>query len=74
METNVGRYDRIIRVGLGTGLLIVGVLAFAGLIGGTGSTTVLALKVVVTVVGALLAVTGLLQTCPVYSALGLDTR
>lgn len=74
MELNVGQYDRVLRVGIGSGLLIIGVLAFGGLFGIGESPLMLLLKFLVTLLGAVLAVTGLSQTCPVYSATGLDTR
>lgn len=74
MDRNVGQYDRVIRVGIGSGLLVAGVLAFGGLFGIGESLQMVALKFIVTLFGAVLAVTGLSQTCPVYSVTGLDTR
>lgn len=74
MDQNVGRSDRIVRVGLGTGLLIVGVLAFAGLFGVGSSPAMLVVKFVLVLLGAVLAVTGLTQSCPIYSVLGMNTR
>lgn len=71
MDNNVGQYDRVVRVGLGTGLLIAGILGVAGLFG--LGTLVGGLGVVFILIGAILAVTGLTQTCPIYSQLGFDT-
>jgi hypothetical protein len=71
MEKNVGQYDRVIRLGLGVGLLIAGILGEAGLFG-SGS-LVVGLGVVSILIGAILAVTGLTQTCLIYSPLGIDT-
>ena len=72
MDKNVGHIDRIVRMGLGVGLLIAGVLGVAGLFG-TGSLSV-GLGVLVIVIGAVLAVTGLTETCLIYSVFGIDTR
>lgn len=72
MDKNVGHYDRVIRIGLGVGLLIVGVLGLAGLFGPSGS-TMLAAGVLIIVIGAVLAVTGLTQSCPLYSVAGIST-
>jgi hypothetical protein len=71
MEKNVGQYDRVVRLGLGVGLLIAGILGEAGLFG-SGS-LVVGLGVVSILIGAILAVTGLTQTCLIYSPLGIDT-
>ena len=74
MDKNVGRYDRLLRVGIGSVLLIVGILSFTGAIP-TGSTmAILAFQFIVILVGAVLSVTGLLQTCPLYTALEMNTR
>lgn len=74
MEQNVGRSDKIVRMGLGTGLLIVGILSFTGIFGLGSSPLMLGVKFVIVLVGAVLAVTGLTQSCPIYSALGMNTR
>ncbi|MFP4530676.1 MAG: DUF2892 domain-containing protein [Halodesulfurarchaeum sp.] len=72
MEKNVGHYDRVVRLGLGVGLLIVGVLGVAGLFG-PGSFTI-GFGIVAIVLGAVLSVTGLTESCLIYAALGIDTK
>ena len=72
MDTNVGDYDRSVRLGLGSGLLIVGVLALTGIFG-TVTTPMMVVGIVLSLVGAVLAVTGLTRTCPIYSVLDMDT-
>lgn len=71
MEKNVGQYDRTVRLGLGTGLLIAGILGVSGLFG--SGPIVVGLGAVSILIGAILAVTGLTQTCLLYSPLGIDT-
>ena len=73
MEQNVGGFDRTLRIGLGAVLLVVGILSFAGVFAKGGGTGMLVLRSLVVVVGAVFAVTGLVQTCPINSALGIDT-
>lgn len=58
MKTNVGGYDKIARIVVGA-LLIV--LALTGTIGVWGW------------IGVLPLATGLLNTCPAYSLLGINT-
>lgn len=72
MEKNVGHFDRVVRLGLGVGLLIVGVLGVAGLFG--PGTLTIGLGIGAIVVGAVLSVTGLTESCLIYSVLGIDTR
>ncbi|AKH97460.1 YgaP family membrane protein [Halanaeroarchaeum sulfurireducens] len=74
MDKNVGRYDRLLRIGIGSVLLIVGILSFTGAIPTGSATAILAFQFIVILIGAILSVTGLLQTCPVYTALGTNTR
>jgi len=56
--TNVGRLDRVLRVGAGLALIAA---TLAGLIGPWGW------------VGVVPLATGLLRTCPLYTLLGLRT-
>mgnify|MGYP002338718392 CR=1 FL=1 len=72
MDRNVGHYDRVVRLGLGIGLLIIGLLGLTGLFGSVG-TAMMAVAVVLIFVGAVLATTGLTESCPIYSAVGIDT-
>ena len=68
MEKNVGGLDRILRLVLGPVLLVVSGAALLGLLvlnpilAGVGL-----------VVGVVLTVTGLTQTCPANSLLGMNT-
>ena len=73
MDRNVGGFDRTLRIALGAVLLIVGILSFAGVFAAGGGTGMLVLRSLVVVVGAIFAVTGLLQTCPINSLLGINT-
>jgi hypothetical protein len=73
MERNVGGSDRWLRIGLGAILLAVGILSFAGMFAAGGGTGMLVLRSLVVLVGAVFAVTGLVQTCPINSLLGINT-
>ena len=64
MKANMGRADRLIRAGA---VLLIAVLYFAGIIGGT-------LATVLGVVALVLLVTSLTARCPGYVPLGLTTR
>ncbi|MBT2970753.1 MAG: DUF2892 domain-containing protein [gamma proteobacterium symbiont of Ctena orbiculata] len=59
MKKNVGKIDRIVRIVLG--VLLVGNI-FYGLQSPVGW------------IGLILLLTGIFATCPLYSALSLDTR
>jgi len=67
MITNVGKTDRAIRLVLG--MALVAVAFFSGLSVFEGGV----LKYGAIVVGLVLAVTGLMRTCPAYTLLGIDT-
>ncbi|WP_047393735.1 DUF2892 domain-containing protein [Chitinibacter sp. ZOR0017] len=58
MQVNVGGIDRVLRIGVGAGLVI---LAALGIIGVWGW------------LGVLPLVTGLMKFCPVYPLLGLNS-
>lgn len=73
MEQNVGGLDRNLRIGVGSVLLVVGILSIAGVFATGGGTAMMALRVLVVLVGAILAVTGLTRTCLVNRALGINT-
>jgi hypothetical protein len=61
MIENVGTYDRVFRVVLGTGLIALALGWFPGYQTGWGW------------VGLVPLVTGIVGSCPVYSVLGLNT-
>ncbi|MFB6352598.1 MAG: DUF2892 domain-containing protein [Halobacteriales archaeon] len=74
MKTNVGSFDRIVRLALGLALLVVGVAGYVGVLSlawlGIGQALA---SVVVAVVGAILLVTGTTRFCAIYALLGLST-
>ncbi|GAB6047864.1 DUF2892 domain-containing protein [Methyloparacoccus murrellii] len=59
LPQNVGKTDKYLRIGAGLGLLA---LALSGIIGVWGY------------IGIVPLLTGLLNTCPAYSLLGINTR
>jgi uncharacterized membrane protein YphA (DoxX/SURF4 family) len=65
--TNVGSFDRILRLVLGIALIII------PFVGGFGIFAGLAAKIIAVVIGAVLVVTGLSGSCPLYSLFGLRT-
>jgi hypothetical protein len=74
IKPNVGETDRYVRVGAGAVLLILGILGYAGTIPvAVGPLPQALTSLVLVVLGAILAVTGLMRTCPIYMGLGLNT-
>ncbi|MDS0296323.1 YgaP family membrane protein [Halogeometricum luteum] len=73
MQKNVGGYDRIARLVVGPLLVVFGAAALGGGITVAAGTLGLALAGIALVVGAVLAVTGVAQKCPLNRALGIDT-
>ena len=78
MVRNVGGYDRIARLVLGSALLVVGVVGVATVDASAGVSTagpilLVGVTGVLLVVGSALVVTGALQQCPVNERLGIDT-
>ncbi len=68
MKNNIGAADSRVRIGIGLGLAAVGVASLGGLLGvGTVVGTVL------TLLGLVLAGTGLVRVCLLYRLLGVDT-
>ncbi|PLK22025.1 YgaP family membrane protein [Natronobacterium gregoryi] len=67
METTVCSIDRTVRVVLGTVLAVAGIASLAG-VAAFGTFGVVALAV-----GLVLLGTGVVQLCPLYSLLGIDT-
>ena len=67
MNTNVGSLDRIVRLVLG--VMLIAAALFSGLAFFDGTVV----KYGAVVVGLVLAVTGLMRTCPMYSILGIRT-
>ncbi len=64
MKTNMGRFDRVLRVSLA---VLVLVLYLAGVISGT-------VALVLGVLAVIFVLTGLVGTCPAYLPFGIDTR
>jgi hypothetical protein len=63
MNSNVGSFDRILRIVLG---IVLGVLYFNGTLAG-------GLGIAALIVGIVLIVTALIKFCPLYRILGLNT-
>ena len=74
MKQTVGRFDRNVRLILGSVLVLAGIAGYAGLVGlawiGIGQALA---SVVLVLVGAILLITGATRMCPVYSLLGIDS-
>jgi hypothetical protein len=74
MNKNVGGYDRIGRIVLGTILLLVGVAGYVGLFRVTVGPLPQALTaLLVSFVGVVFLVTGGTQRCPLNAVFGVDT-
>jgi hypothetical protein len=67
MVVNVGTVDRVVRLVLGVGLIVV--VLYGGLAFFDGAFA----KYIAIIVGLVLAITGLMKTCPIYSILGIGT-
>jgi hypothetical protein len=63
MKTNVGTFDRVIRLGLASVALYLGLFLYSGSALGIG----------LVVAGGVLLVTGLVGFCGLYSLLGIRT-
>ena len=64
MLKNVGTLDKSIRI---IAAIAIAVLYFTGVIQGT-------LGIVLLIVGAVLLLTGLVNFCPLYTALGINSK
>ena len=73
MQKNVGGYDRTARFVLGPILIAVGVAALGGLLTLAAGTLGVVLAGAAVLIGAVLTVTAMTQTCPLNSAIGLNT-
>lgn len=73
MEQNVGSTDKIVRIVAGIAVLAVAIALFAGIGGVSGTVGTVVGPVVLAIVGAVLVVTGYLQTCPAYQVIGFKT-
>ncbi|WP_128225151.1 YgaP family membrane protein [Halobacteriaceae archaeon SHR40] len=75
MKKNVGGIDRIARLVIGPILILAGVAGYAGLLVlAVGPLPQTLTAVIVFVVGTILLVTGLSQTCPMNRLLGVNTN
>ncbi len=63
MKKNMGNIDRVIRILFA---LVVVILAVTKVITGTGA-------IVLLILGAILLITSLINFCPIYLALGINT-
>ena len=74
MQQNVGDFDRVMRLAVGTALVVVSTAGFAGfLMLAVGPLPQGLSSVMVFLVGAILLVTGAVRTCPIYRTVGLST-
>ncbi len=64
MKANMGSADRIIRIILA---VVMGVLYFQGIVGGT-------LGIILVVAAVVFALTSLISFCPLYPIFGLSTK
>ncbi len=65
MAINVGTVDRAIRLALGVALIAAALLSGWAIFDGA------VVKYITIIVGLVLAVTGLMRTCPAYAILGI---
>jgi len=63
MKINIGKFDRVIRIILAT---LISTLYITGVISGT-------LGVVLLITGGILLVTALVNFCPLYSIIGVNS-
>lgn len=63
MKTNVGKFDKVIRILIAS---IISTLYITGILSGT-------LGVILLLVGGVLLVTALVNFCPLYSLLGITS-
>lgn len=63
MKKNMGSLDKVIRIILA---LVIGVLYFTNIISGT-------LAIILLVLSAVFVITSLINFCPLYSIIGLNT-
>lgn len=74
MNKNVGGYDRLARLLIGPVLILVGIAGYIGwIMVAFGPIPQALASVIVFAVGAILAVTGITQKCPLNKVLGFDT-
>lgn len=67
MRANVGKLDRMMRLLLGWGLIVVALVSDLAVFDDA------VLKYVAVAVGIVLATSGLMRTCPMYSIFGIKT-
>lgn len=67
MPENVGTFDRALRLIIGLTLIIIPFVASYGIFDGMVS------KIIAAAIGAVLVVTALSKSCPLYSLLGVRT-
>lgn len=73
MDQNVGSADRLVRIVAGIALLAVAIALFAGIGGVSATVGTVVGPLALALIGAVLVVTGYLQTCPAYQVIGFRT-
>ncbi|MFW6017820.1 MAG: YgaP family membrane protein [Halapricum sp.] len=73
MDQNVGSADRLVRIVAGIALLTVAIALFAGIGGVSATVGTVVGPLALALIGAVLVVTGYLQTCPAYQVIGFRT-
>jgi hypothetical protein len=74
MKKNVGGRDRTARLVVGPLLILAGIAGYVGFLGlAVGPLPQALTSVIVFLVGAILLVTGVVQTCPLNRLLGVNT-
>ena len=74
LDKNVGGIDRNFRIVAGFVLMVFSILSIAGIIASGSGIFLTAMRIVVLVIGIVLAVTGITCTCPFNSFIGINTR
>ena len=67
MSANVGSFDRFLRLALGIALIL------AAFFGGFGIFAGMTAKIIAVAIGAVLVMTGLAGSCPLYRLFGIRT-
>lgn len=74
MKTNVGGWDRVVRIVAGVTLLSAGAAGYAGrLVLAFGPMPQVLTSVIVALIGLVLLLTGVTGSCTIYRLLGMDT-
>lgn len=74
MRLNVGKTDRFIRLTAGGLVLLLGAAGYAGLVPVASIAPQALTSLLLVLVGIIIFFTGVTEKCPVYAALGYNTR